>query len=174
METIFTCVLIKILRAILLSMMIFNCKFVKLRRFFQNSNSLSAQNLSPTYINEILSLSECAISLHQDIFNSKNNSSRKSALVYLNSIFRNKNHDKIKACFDFKVQHLIVKFLYSKDNSLLIECLHIFNEFSICLIDLCELSWLFGNNYNKILEKTTHNKSEVIGISQNNENKESN
>ena len=118
-------------------------------------------------------MSECAISLNQDISTAKNTSSRKSALVYINSIFRNKNFDKIKACFDFKIQHLIVKFLYSKNNSLLTECLQIFNEFSICLVDLGELSWLFGNNYKKILEKTTHNKSEVIEFSPSDEQKES-
>ncbi len=92
----------------------------------------------------------------------KNLASKKSALVYINSVFRSKNTDKIRACFDFKIHRYIVKYLPNNDPHLKLEVLCIYKEISLGLVDMDELSWLFGNNYSKIFEKTVHNKSDPI------------
>jgi len=138
--------------------------------------------LSIPYINEVLALSECSLSLSQDNNNDKpsgnakdkekqkekNIASKKSGLVYINSIFRGKNTDKIRACFDFKIHLFIVKFLNNNDPLLKFEALSIFKEISLGLVDMDELSWLFGNNYSNIFEKSGNNKSDELNESSKN------
>ena len=88
---------------------------------------------------------------------------KKSALIYITAIFRSKNVDRIRACFDFKIHLYIEKYLFcNPPMNIKLEALNIMKEISFGLVDLDELSWIFGNNYNKIMDKTISNKSEPI------------
>jgi len=149
--------------------------------------SSSRSILCTAYINEILALSECSLSLVQegvsekstkssnlkenekDTKKEKNIASKKSGLVYINSVFRSKNSDKIRACFDFKVHRFIVKFLTNNDPLLKFEALSIFKEISLGLVDMDELSWLFGNSYSKIFAATVKSTSDQIDSNELNE-----
>ncbi len=122
--------------------------------------------LSPSYINEILALSECALHLTNDSKESssteKFSANKKSSLIYILSLLKSKKADKIRACFDFKIINFIEKYLINKDYSLKTETILILKEISTGLIDYEELTWLFGNNYMNIYEKTQKSKSDIV------------
>jgi Ca2+-binding EF-hand superfamily protein len=129
-----------------------------------NKNQLT---LTPAYLAELLALNECTVNLiGNENFSEpgKHNANKKSALTYINSILRTRNVDKIRALFDFKIHMFIEKFLFIHINDLMIktEVLNILKEISFGLVDIDELSWLFGNNYTKIFEKTISNKSDPM------------
>lgn len=156
-----------------------NFKFPVIKNFFLNENE-SELSINPfinknlkkyitlnsiknvltiNYVNELFSLSECNLNLSSS---TDNLSSKRAALSYFSTIFKSKNLDKIRACFDFKIHLFIVKFLNSNNQLLRNEALSIFKEISFAIIDLDELNWLFGNNYNSIFDSIINNKSEPI------------
>ena len=85
--------------------------------------------------------------------NFKNLEDKRNALSFIHTILKNKNSYKIRGCLDFKIHFIIQKFLFSNQNNLSIkkEIFNILKEISLCLIDMNEISWLFGNNYEKII-----------------------
>jgi hypothetical protein len=119
--------------------------------------------LTPGYINEILALNECILNLNQEASQGEPNevrnlANKKSALVYISSIFKSKNVDRIRACFDFRIHAYIDKYLFGNHPlNIKIEALNIMKDISLGLVDLDELSWLFGNNYTKVFDKTFKN-----------------
>jgi hypothetical protein len=119
--------------------------------------------LTPVYINEILSLNECILNLNQDITSGENSevrnvANKKSALVYISSVFKSKNVDRIRACFDFRIHAYIDKYLFGNHPlNIKIEALNIMKDISLGLVDMDEVSWLFGNNYGKVFDKTFKN-----------------
>lgn len=123
--------------------------------------------LTPVYLAELLALNECTVNLiGSENFSEpgKHNANKKSALTYINSILKTRNVEKIRALFDFKIHMFIEKFLFIHINDIMIktEVLNILKEISFGLVDIDELSWLFGNNYTKIFEKTIGNKSDPM------------
>ena len=103
-------------------------------------------NLTPMYISELLILSECLLNITQTGVSQKTQANKKSSIIYLFSIFKNKTFEKIRACLDFKIFDFLKPFLLSDDITLKTESLNIFHEISLGAVDLGELSWLFGNN----------------------------
>lgn len=121
--------------------------------------------LTPSYINEILALSQCALNLNNDSIDislEKNLANKKSSLIYILSLLKSKKADKIRACYDFKIHNFIEKYLIHKDYTLRADTIQILKEISTGLIDYEEIFWSFGNNYINIVEKTMKNKSDVI------------
>jgi hypothetical protein len=119
--------------------------------------------LTPVYINEILALNECILNLNQEITLGENSeirnlANKKSALVYISSVFKSKNVDRIRACFDFRIHAYIDKYLFGNHPlNIKIEALNIMKDISLGLVDMDEVSWLFGNNYGKVFDKTFKN-----------------
>ena len=147
----------------------FGNRTVKINYFFINTE----------YIKEILNLGDCSIQILSNIFENnphKNLVNKKNALSYINTIFKGKNENKIRACLDFKVHYLITRFLYTNISDFTIkhEVFAILKEISINLIDMDEISWMFGNNYNKIFNSNYKEKSDLYDFSVTFDNRNSN
>ena len=147
----------------------FGNRTVKINYFFINTE----------YIKEILNLGDCSIQILSNIFENnphKNLVNKKNALSYINTIFKGKNENKIRACLDFKVHYLITRFLYTNISDFTIkhEVFAILKEISINLIDMDEISWMFGNNYNKIFNSNYKEKSDLYDFSETFDNRNSN
>ena len=91
----------------------------------------------------------------------KNIENRKNCLNYLNIVFKSKNSAKIRGCLDCKIHLIIQKYLFTTINDLEIkkDLFNILKEISLSLVDMNEISWQFGNNYDKIYEKKNINTS---------------
>ena len=91
----------------------------------------------------------------------KNIENRKNCLNYLNIVFKSKNSAKIRGCLDCKIHLIIQKYLFTTINDLEIkkDLFNILKEISLSLVDMNEISWQFGNNYEKIYDKKNINTS---------------
>jgi len=128
--------------------------------------------LTPSYINEILALSECALDLtnqSKNMGSDKFIANKKSSLIYILSLLKSKKADKIRACYDFKIHEFIEKYIIHKDYQLKIDSILILKEISTGLIDYEEIFWSFGNNYMNVFDKTQRSKSDVINTNAINE-----
>ena len=128
--------------------------------------------INTDYVREILSIVEIMTKLHNKTKNIRQmNETKKNALNYINILFKGKNASKIRACLDCKIHFFIQKYLYTSINELGIkkELFTILKEISLCLLDNNEISWLFGNNYEKIygLNKTKNKNSNILDLESN-------
>ena len=121
--------------------------------------------INTTYVHELLSLSNCFYKILYDFLDSndthKNLLNKRSSLGYIHTIFKGKNEYKIRACLDFKVHFIILQFLYTNliDESIKVEVFNILKEISMNLIDMTEISWITGNNYNRLCLNIYHIKN---------------
>ena len=136
--------------------------------------------INTTYVNEILSLSNCFYKILYDYLDSndphKNLVNKRASLGYIHTIFKGKNEYKIRACLDFKVHFIIFQFLYTNliDEAIKVEIFNILKEISVNLIDMTEISWMFGNNYNRIFVNIYKEKTDVFDMSETFDNNISN
>ncbi len=136
--------------------------------------------INTTYVHELLSLSNCFYKILYDFLDSndphKNLVNKRSSLGYIHTIFKGKNEYKIRACLDFKVHFIILQFLYTNliDESIKVEVFNILKEISMNLIDMTEISWMTGNNYNRIFLNIYHEKTDVFDMSETFDNNISN
>ena len=74
----------------------------------------------------------------------------------------------IKGCLDFKIHFIIQKFLFTNQNNLSIkkEVFNILKEISLCLIDMNEINWMFGNNFDKCFEELYKEKTDLINFTE--------
>ena len=93
----------------------------------------------------------------------KNLEDKKNGLSFIHTILQNKNRYKIRGCLDFKIHFIIQKFLFTNQNNLSIkkEIFNILKEISLCLVDMNEINWLFGNNFDKVFGELYKEKSIV-------------
>ena len=149
-----------------------------LKRFGNQKMKLNYNFLNTTYIAEILSLANMASKIYSEKSNSdpnKNIINKRTSLSYINVIFKGKNEYKIRACLDFKVHFIIQEFLFTNisDEVIKNEVLNILKEISMTLIDMNEISWMFGNNYNRIFN-SPNKKNDILELNENNDKNLSN
>lgn len=128
--------------------------------------------INTDYVREILSIVELMTKLHRKTKNIRQmNETKKNALNYINILFKGKNASKIRACLDCKIHFFIQKYLYTSINELGIkkELFTILKEISLCLLDNNEISWLFGNNYEKIygMNKIKNKNNNILDLESN-------
>ena len=118
--------------------------------------------INTDYVSELLSLIDIMQKLSDKTKNMKQMTEiKRNALNYINIIFKSKNCSKIRGCLDCKIHFLIQKFLFTSINEIGIkkELFNILKEISLSLVDLNEISWLFGNNYEKIFGSKSKKKN---------------
>jgi len=121
--------------------------------------------INTDYVSEILSIIDIMKKLSDKTKSLKQkNEIKKNALNYLNIVFKSKNSSKIRGCLDCKIHFIIQKYLYTSINDMGIkkELFNILKEISLSLVDMNEISWLFGNNYEKIFGVMNKNKNNNI------------
>ena len=106
--------------------------------------------INTEYVNELFTLTEIKFKLRNK--DNTNLYEKKNALNYINIVLKSKNENRIRGCLDCKIHFTIQKYLYTYNNDLAIkkELYNMLKEVSLCLIDISEINWLFGNNYEKI------------------------
>lgn len=110
--------------------------------------------LSQSYINELFSLSDCLLHLS----NSNDNfHTKKSAIIYMNTVLKHKDINRLYAFIDIKPHLYLPRFLNSPNQILKNECIHILKDISFRLIDKQELSWVFGNEYETFISNIINN-----------------
>ena len=125
--------------------------------------------INTVYVSELLSIVDIMKKLSDKTKNLKQkNEIKKHALNYINIVFKGKNSSKIRGVLDCKIHYIIEKYLFTSINDYGIkkELFNILKEISLCLIDMNEISWLFGNNYEKIFQ--TKNKNNLVMDLENN------
>ena len=116
--------------------------------------------INTDYVSELLSIVDIMKKLSDKTKNIKQkNEIKRNALNYINIVFKNKNSSKIRGCLDCKIHFIIQKYLFTSINDFGIkrELFNILKEISLSLVDMNEISWLFGNNYEKIFAKKNKN-----------------
>ena len=125
------------------------------------------------YINQILSLTDMCTKLFMKNTDEnaymKNLEDKKNGLSFIHTILQNKNRYKIRGCLDFKIHFIIQKFLFTNQNNLSIkkEVFNILKEISLCLIDMNEINWMFGNNFDKVFGELYKEKTDLIDFTEN-------
>ena len=128
--------------------------------------------INTDYVSQILSLTDMSTKLFfkTDDENShfKNLEDKRNALSYIHIILQNKNSYKIRGCLDFKIHFIIQKFLFTNQNNLSIrrEIFKILKEISLCLVDINEINWMFGNNFDKVFGEISKEKTDIIEYSE--------
>ena len=124
------------------------------------------------YINEISSLTDMCTKLfmknNDEKSHLKNLEDKKNGLSFIHTILQNKNRYKIRGCLDFKIHFIIQKFLFTNQNNLSIkkEVFNILKEISLCLIDMNEINWMFGNNFDKVFGELYKEKTDLIDLTE--------
>ena len=124
------------------------------------------------YINQILSLTDMCTKLFMkntdENAHLKNLEDKKNGLSFIHTILQNKNRYKIRGCLDFKIHFIIQKFLFTNQNNLSIkkEVFNILKEISICLIDMNEINWMFGNNFDKVFGELYKEKTDLLDLTE--------
>ena len=124
------------------------------------------------YINQILSLTDMCTKLFMrntdENAHLKNLEDKKNGLSFIHTILQNKNRYKIRGCLDFKIHFIIQKFLFTNQNNLSIkkEVFNILKEISLCLIDMNEINWMFGNNFDKVFGELYKEKTDLIDLTE--------
>ena len=118
--------------------------------------------INTVYVSELLSIVDILKKLSDKTKNNKQkNEIKRNALNYIKIVFKGKNSSKIRGCLDCKIHFIIQKFLFTSINDLGIktELFNILKEISLTLVDMNEISWLFGNNYERIYGPSNKIKS---------------
>ena len=128
--------------------------------------------INTDYVSELLTIIEIMDKLSDKTKNYRQMIQiKKDALNYVNIVFKTKNSSKIRGVLDCKFHFLIQEYLYTNINELEIkkELFNILKEISLCLLDLNEISWLFGNNYEKIYgeNKIKNKNSNILDLESN-------
>ena len=124
--------------------------------------------INTDYVSQILSLTDMSTKLFfktdDDNSHLKNLEDKRNALSYIHTILQNKNSYKIRGCLDFKIHFIIQKFLFTNQNNLSIrkEIFNILKEISLCLVDMNEINWMIGNNFNKVFGEIYKEKTDLI------------
>ena len=124
--------------------------------------------ITTDYVRQLLSLADISnkimVKYDQDLDPYQNLEDKRNALNYINSVLKNKNSYKIRGCLDFKIHFIIQKILYTNSNHIpiKIEIFNILKEISFCLVDMNEISWMFGNNYDKVFNVTYKDKTDLF------------
>ena len=124
--------------------------------------------INTDYVNQILSLTDMATKLFYKSGNEsthfQNLEDKRNALSYIHTILQNRNSYKIRGCLDFKIHFIIQQFLYTNQNNLSIrkEIFNILKEISLCLVDMNEINWMFGNNFDKVFGEIYKEKTDLI------------
>ena len=124
------------------------------------------------YINEIFSLTNMCTKLfmknNDENSHLKNLEDKRNGLSFIHTILQNKNRYKIRGCLDFKIHFIIQKFLFTNQNNLSIkkEVFNILKEISLCLIDMNEINWMFGNNFDKVFGELYKEKTDLIDLTE--------
>ena len=116
--------------------------------------------LNTEYVSEIFTIVDILKKLSNKNFNNKKNiETKRNSLNYLNIVLKSKNSAKIRGCLDCKIHLIIQKYLFTSINDFGVkkDLFNILKEISLSLVDMNEISWQFGNNYEKILEKKNNN-----------------
>ena len=142
-----------------------------LKAFGNQKMKLNYNFLNTTYIAQLLSLSNCVYKIYSENSKDPNKTliNKRTALSYINAIFKRKNEYKIRACLDFKVHFIIQEFLFTNisDEVIKKEVLDILKEISMTLIDMNEIAWMFGNNYNRIFNPANKSKADILELNEN-------
>ena len=112
--------------------------------------------LNTGYVSEVFTIIDMLKKLSNKSSNNKKNIEvKRNSLNYLNIVFKSKNSDKIRGCLDCKIHLIIQKYLFTSISDLGIkkDLFNILKEVSLSLVDMNEISWQFGNNYEKIYDK---------------------
>ena len=124
------------------------------------------------YINEIYSLTNMCTKLfmknNDENAYMKNLEDKRNGLSFIHTILQNKNRYNIRGCLDFKIHFIIQKFLFTNQNNLSIkkEVFNILKEISLCLIDMNEINWMFGNNFDKVFGELYKEKTDLIDLTE--------
>ena len=124
--------------------------------------------INTDYVRMLLSLTDMATKLmfktNEENSNFKHLEDKRNALSFMHTILKNKNSYKIRGCLDFKIHFIVQKFLFSNQNNLSIkkEIFNILKEISFCLVDMNEVSWMFGNNYDRVFGEIYKEKTDLI------------
>ena len=124
--------------------------------------------INTDYVSQLLSLTDMSTKLFfktdDDNSHFKNLEDKRNALSYIHTILQNKNSYKIRGCLDFKIHFIIQKFLFTNQNNLSIrkEIFNILKEISLCLVDMNEINWMIGNNFNKVFGEIYKEKTDLI------------
>ena len=121
--------------------------------------------LTTEYVSEVFTIVDLLKKLSNKSSNQKKNiETKRNALNYINIVLKSKNSSKIRGCLDCKIHLVIQKYLFTSINDMGIkkDLFNILKEISLSLIDMNEISWQFGNNYEKIYEKKSNVNS--IGV----------
>ena len=124
--------------------------------------------INTDYVSQILSLTDMSTKLffktEEDNSHFKNLEDKRNALSYIHTILQNRNSYKIRGCLDFKIHFIIQKFLYTNQNNLSIrkEIFNILKEISLCLVDMNEINWMFGNNFDKVFGEIYKEKTDLF------------
>ena len=124
--------------------------------------------INTDYGSQILSLTDMSTKLffktNDENSQFKNLEDKRNALSYIHTILQNKNSYKIRGCLDFKIHFIIQRFLYTNQNNLSIrkEIFNILKEISLCLVDINEINWMFGNNFDKVFGEIYKEKTDLI------------
>ena len=124
--------------------------------------------INTDYVSQILSLTDMSTKLFfktdDDNSHFKNLEDKRNALSYIHTILQNRNSYKIRGCLDFKIHFIIQKFLFTNQNNLTIrkEIFNILKEISLCLVDMNEINWMFGNNFDRVFGEIYREKTDLI------------
>ena len=126
--------------------------------------------INSDYVSMILSLCDMATKLMykslDEYSHFKHLEDKRNALSFIHTILKNKNSYKVRACLDFKIHFIIQKFLFNNQNNLSIrkEIFNILKEISLCLLDMNEINWMFGNNFDKVFGEIYKEKTDLIDL----------
>ena len=112
--------------------------------------------LNTEYVSEVFTIIDLLKKLSvKNVNNKKNIETKRNSLNYLNIVFKSKNSAKIRGCLDCKIHLIIQKYLFTSISDLGIkkDLFNILKEISLSLVDMNEIGWQFGNNYEKIYDK---------------------
>ena len=120
--------------------------------------------LNTEYVSEVFSVIDILKQLSNKSLNyRKNVEAKRKSLNYLNIVLKSKNSAKIRGCLDCKLHLIIQKYLFTSMDDIGIkkDLFNILKEISLSLVDMNEISWQFGNNYEKIFEKKNNGINKI-------------
>jgi len=120
--------------------------------------------LNTEYVSEVFTIVDILKQLSNKQLNHKKNvETKRKSLNYLNIVLKSKNSSKIRGCLDCKFHLIIQKYLFTSTDDIGIkkDLFNILKEISLSLVDMNEISWQFGNNYEKIYEKKNNSINKI-------------
>ena len=120
--------------------------------------------LNTEYVSEVFTILDILKQLSNKQLNHKKNvETKRKSLNYLTIVLKSKNSSKIRGCLDCKFHLIIQKYLFTSTDDIGIkkDLFNILKEISLSLVDMNEISWQFGNNYEKIYEKKNNSINKI-------------